>query len=180
MLQRLKLLPLKAEMDESLVELGNINGVFGIQGWVKVFSYTSPRIQITDYRGWLVRHNGIDTEFRVLRGREQGKAIVAQLDGVDTRNASEALVGGTIFVPSNQLETLGEGEYYWSQLIGLKVVNQQGAELGTVEWLFETGNNDVMVVQGDKERFIPYIKDNFVKAIDLDSETIVVDWDPDF
>lgn len=168
------------DASEPLVELGNINGVFGIQGWVKVFSHTSPRVQITDYRRWLVRHNGQETEYRILRGREQGKAIVAQLEGVDTRNASEALVGATIFVHSDQLAELGEGEYYWSQLIGLNVVNQQGVDLGNLEWLFETGNNDVMVVQGDKERFIPYIQDNFVKKVDLDAGKILVDWDPDF
>ena len=167
-------------LDQSLVELGKINGVFGIQGWVKVFSYTSPRIQVTDYRRWLVRHNGQDQEYRVLRGREQGKAIVAQLEGVSDRNASEALIGATVFVHSNQLEGLGDGEYYWSQLIGLAVVNLQGVELGNIDWLFETGNNDVMVVQGDKERFIPYIQDSFVKNIDLESGKIVVDWDPDF
>ena len=171
---------MKIEEAQSLVELGKVNGVFGIQGWVKVFSYTSPRIQITDYRRWLVRHNGQDQEYRVLRGREQGKAIVAQLEGIDTRNASEALVGATIFVYSHQLVQLGEGEYYWSQLIGLNVLNEQGVDLGNLEWLFETGNNDVMVVQGDKERFIPYIRDNFVKKVDLESGTILVDWDPDF
>lgn len=167
-------------MDPTLVELGNINGVFGIQGWVKVFSHTSPRIQITDYRVWLVRHNSQYQEYRILRGREQGKAIVAQLEGVDTRNASEAMVGATIFVRSDQLEDLSEGEYYWSQLIGLSVVNEQGIVLGSVDWLFETGNNDVMVVQGDKERFIPYIKGSFVKSVDLDLGKILVDWDPDF
>ena len=171
---------MKIEEEQSLVELGKINGVFGIQGWVKVFSYTSPRIQITDYRRWLLRHNGRDQEYRVLRGREQGKAIVAQLEGIETRNASEALVGATVFVYSHQLVQLGEGEYYWSQLIGLNVVNEQGVDLGNLEWLFETGNNDVMVVQGDKERFIPYIRDSFVKNVDLKSGVILVDWDPDF
>ncbi|MGB1310388.1 MAG: ribosome maturation factor RimM [Leucothrix sp.] len=171
---------MQAESDQSLVELGKINGVFGIKGWVKVFSYTSPRIQVTDYRRWLLRHNGQDQEYRVLRGREQGKAIVAQLEGIDTRNDSEALIGATVYVHSHQLEALGEGEYYWSQLIGLGVINLQGTDLGHIEWLFETGNNDVMVVQGDKERFIPYIRDNFVKSVDLEANKITVDWDPDF
>ena len=168
------------EDQKSLVELGNINGVFGIQGWVKVFSFTSPRIQVTDYRRWLVRYKGSDTEYKVLRGRVQGKAIVAQLEGVDDRNKAEALVGAEIFVRSDQLEKLEEGEYYWSQLIGLQVINQQDVDLGTVDWLFETGNNDVMVVDGDKERFIPYIRNDFVKEIDLESGKILVDWDADF
>ena len=166
--------------EQTLVELGKINGVFGIQGWVKVFSHTSPRVQITDYRRWLLKHNGTEKEYNVLRGREQGKAIIAQLEGVTDRNTSESMVGATIFVGSDQLEVLGEGEYYWSQLLGLSVVNTEGKELGKVDWLFETGNNDVMVVQGDKERFIPYIRDDFVKSVDLEKKVILVDWDPDF
>jgi len=169
-----------SDKQTDLVELGNINGVFGIQGWVKVFSHTSPRIQVTDYRRWLLKHNGQEREYRVLRGRVQGKAIVAQLEGVDDRNQSEALVGATIYVHQDQLEKLGEGEYYWSELVGLQVYTQEGVDLGKVDWLFETGNNDVMVVAGDKERFIPYIKDNFVKVIDLNAGKIIVDWDPDF
>lgn len=168
------------EKQDDLIELGNINGVFGIQGWVKVFSHTSPRIQITDYRKWLVKHQGETIEYRVLRGRVQGKAIIAQLEGITDRNQSEAMVGATIYVRKSQLEKLGEGEYYWSELIGLRVVNLQGVDLGEVDWLFETGNNDVMVVAGDKERFIPYVKDNFVKEISLEDQKIIVDWDPDF
>lgn len=168
------------ENKDELIELGNISGAFGIQGWVKVFSHTSPRIQITDYRKWLVKQQGDESEYRVLRGRVQGKSIVAQLEGVDDRNQSEALIGAVIYVRQSQLEKLDEGEYYWSDLIGLQVVNLEGVDLGHVDWLFETGNNDVMVVAGDKERFIPYIKDNFVKSIDLDAKQIIVDWDPDF
>lgn len=168
------------ENKDELIELGNISGAFGIQGWVKVFSHTSPRIQITDYRKWLVKQHGDESEYRVLRGRVQGKSIVAQLEGVDDRNQSEALIGAVIYVRQSQLEKLDEGEYYWSDLIGLQVVNLEGVDLGHVDWLFETGNNDVMVVAGDKERFIPYIKDNFVKSIDLDAKQIIVDWDPDF
>ncbi|MCL4161327.1 UNVERIFIED_CONTAM: hypothetical protein GTU68_044819, partial [Idotea baltica] len=143
-------------------------------------SHTSPRIQVTDYRQWLVVHRGETTEYRVLRGRVQGKAIVAQLEGVDDRNQSEDLVGATIYVHKNQLEKLREGEYYWSELIGLRVTNLEGVDLGHVDWLFETGNNDVMVVAGDKERFVPYVKDRFVKRIDVDAGEIIVDWDPDF
>lgn len=168
------------EIQDELIELGNINGVFGIQGWVKVFSHTSPRIQITDYRQWVVKHQGKITEYRVLRGRVQGKAIVAQLEGIDDRNQSEAMVGATVYVHKSQLEKLGEGEYYWSELIGLQVENLEGVDLGEVDWLFETGNNDVMVVTGDKERFIPYVKDRFVKSIDVSAGKIIVDWDPDF
>ena len=169
-----------AEICDELVELGNINGVFGIQGWVKVFSHTSPRIQITDYRQWVVKHQGRTADYRVLRGRIQGKAIVAQLEGVDDRNQSEVMIGATIYVRTSQLEKLGEGEYYWSELIGAQVFNLEDIDLGRVDWLFETGNNDVMVVQGDKERFIPYIKDRFVKSIDVNAAKIIVDWDPDF
>jgi 16S rRNA processing protein RimM len=168
------------DKETELVELGSINGVFGVQGWVKVFSHTSPRIQITDYRRWVLRQHGQETECKVLRGRVQGKSIVAQLDTIADRNQAEAMIGAVIYVHSDQLEVLAEGEYYWSQLVGLKVCTLDNVDLGVVDWLFETGNNDVMVVAGDRERFIPYVKGDFVKEVDLEAGKIVVDWDPDF
>lgn len=73
----------------------------------------------------------------------------------------------------------GIDEYYWSQLTGLSVVNQQGIELGEVANLFETGANDVMVVKGDKERLIPFTE-FAVHEVDLDNKKIIVDWDADF
>ena len=72
------------------------------------------------------------------------------------------------------------GELYWSDLEGLRVRTVEGRELGTVSHLFETGANDVIVVKGDRERLIPFLRDSVVREVDLAAGTMIVDWDPDF
>ena len=115
----------------------------------------------------------------VKEGRRQGRGIVVHLMGYDDREQATALVGADIAVPRTQLPRLKKGEYYWSQLQGLRVTNLQGVELGRVSHLFETGSNDVLVVAGEREYLIPYLPD-VVQAIDLDAGTLSVDWDADF
>ena len=65
-------------------------------------------------------------------------------------------------------------------LEGLRVLNREGIELGTVSYLFETGANDVMVVKGDREHLIPYVPEQFIVEVDFDKGEVLVDWDADF
>ncbi|MDO6461788.1 ribosome maturation factor RimM [Granulosicoccaceae sp. 1_MG-2023] len=166
--------------DDKLVPLGRISGVFGLQGWVKVFSDTDPREQIVTYRQWLLLKGSDQQSVRVLRGKRQGKSIVAHLEGVDDRTAAEALIGRTIAVYRSQLPVLPEDEYYWSDLVGLEVVTTEAVVLGKVDHLFQTGANDVMSVKGERERLVPWIRDQVIKQVDLATGCITVDWDPDF
>jgi len=161
------------------ITLGKIVGVFGVKGWVKLFSETRPREQIFKYNPWLLDLNGTIVETEVLDGRQQGKGLIASLKGYTDCDAARQLVGAEILIPQDSLPATGINEYYWSQLGGLKVVNQQGIELGVVSHLFETGANDVLVVKGDKERLIPFTEFAVVE-VDLDSKKIIVDWDEDF
>ncbi|MEA1888801.1 MAG: ribosome maturation factor RimM [Pseudomonadota bacterium] len=164
------------------ITLGKIVGVFGVKGWVKVFSETRPREQIFKYSPWTLELNGSVVEIKVLDGRVQGKGLVASLDGVKDCDAAGKLVGAEISIPQQVLPAAGIDEYYWSQLAGLNVENAQGVNLGRVTGLFETGANDVMVVKGgkvDKEHLIPFTEFAVID-VDLDNEKIVVDWDPDF
>ena len=163
------------------IHLGEISGVFGVKGWVKVFSHTMPRENIVKYKTWQlssaeVKHQSI----RVLNGRRQGKVIVAQLEGITDPDQARQLIGVKIFIAKEQLAKLKKGEYYWSELEGLAVVTTTGVDLGKVAWLFETGNNDVLVVEGDRERYIPYITGDVIISVDLKSSKMVVDWDPEF
>ncbi len=163
------------------IHLGEISGVFGVKGWVKVFSHTMPRENIVKYKTWQLssaeaKHQSI----RVLNGRRQGKVIVAQLEGITDPDQARQLIGVKIFIAKEQLAKLKKGEYYWSELEGLAVVTTTGVDLGKVAWLFETGNNDVLVVEGDRERYIPYITGDVVISVDLKSSKMVVDWDPEF
>jgi 16S rRNA processing protein RimM len=161
------------------ITLGKIVGVFGVRGWVKVFSETRPREQIFKYSPWLLELNGKVAEVEVKEGRAQGKGLVAHLDGYTDCDLAKQLIGAEISIPQTELPAAGIGEYYWSQLIGLQVKNIQGIELGEVIDLFETGANDVLVVKGERERFIPFTE-FAVTEINLEDGKLTVDWDADF
>jgi 16S rRNA processing protein RimM len=165
--------------DDDLISVGHILGVHGVRGQVRVFSNTSPRDNILKYSPWVIRHAGMD-QVSAVSGRRQGKNVIASLDCINDREHAEVLTGAEILIYRHQLPELSEGEYYWSQLIGLKVVNQDQHDLGTIDQMIETGANDVMVVQGDRERLIPYVMDDVVKSVDLQQQQITVDWEIDY
>jgi 16S rRNA processing protein RimM len=154
--------------------------VYGVGGWVRVFSYTEPRGNIVDYQPWHLR-SGDDWEPRRLaEGRVHGKGVIARLEGCEDRDQALALMNREIGVRRDQLPATAPGEYYWSDLMGLEVVNLQHASLGKVDHLLETGANDVLVVVGDRERLIPFVQHDVVKRVDLETGVIQVDWDKDF
>lgn len=165
---------------EAWVQLGRISGLYGVKGWVKVFSYTEPRDSIIKYPRWFLVRNGQRTEVVPESGRGHGKGVVAKLEGVDDRDQAAQWIGADIEVPRADLPPSEDGSWYWTDLIGLEVVNLKGERLGQVETLLETGANDVLVVQGERERLIPFILERFVKKIDLDAGLIEVDWDREF
>ena len=166
--------------------LGSISGIHGVKGWLKIFSHTSPRIKITEYNQWFLRKKDEDWKpIKVLDGKVQGKNIIALLDGVTDRNQVESLIGSKIAIESNQLEKLLDGEYYWKDLIGLSVLTEKGDELGKIDWLFNSGSNDVIVVKDKssgevKERMLPFLRDDVVLSIDMEKSEMIVNWDPDF
>ena len=166
--------------DRELLELGKISGVFGVKGWVKVFSNTDPREGITNYSPWQVKHKGQWREYQVEAGQRQGKTVIAKLKGIDDRDQALLLTGAKIAIHPEQLEALDKDEYYWHQLEGLKVVTTLGVELGEVSHMMETGANDVMVVKGERERLIPFTQGHAVVNVDLSEGVITVDWDPEF
>jgi len=123
----------------------------------------------------------------VLDGRVQGKTIVARLEGIEDRDAAEALIGQSIAVPRSELPALEDGAVYWTDLIGMRVLTRDGVDVGPVVRLFETGANDVLVVgderQGSKagsEILVPWIRPDVVVQVDRQARRIEVDWDPDF
>lgn len=168
-----------AQLSDDLIEIGHIIGAHGVRGQVKVFSQTSPRENILTYSPWLIDQSGRQY-LTDVSGKRQGKNVIASLAEVVDRNAAEALSGAKIMIRREQLPELDQGEYYWSQLIGLQVVNQEGVHLGQVDQMMETGANDVLVVQGDRERLIPYVIEDVIKSIDLEQQQINVDWKEDY
>lgn len=160
---------------------GQISGVFGVKGWVKVFSFTQPRENILQYSPWLLQKNNQISEIKVIAGQRHGNAVVAELEGVSDRDSAAALMGSEILIRRQQLPKPKAGEYYWADLVGITVLTESGVDLGKVDHLLETGANDVLVVvDGETERLIPFLQQQTVLNIDLDGGKMIVDWDPDF
>jgi 16S rRNA processing protein RimM len=166
--------------DDEMIILGRVSGLFGVKGWIKVYSHTSPRQGILGYKTWYLKQDGGWQRHALAAGQAQGKGVVAKLAGYDDRDQAAALIGIDIAVKREQLPKLAPGEYYWSDLEGLRVETVDGVDLGVVSHLFETGANDVLVVKGERERLIPYTRGEAIKEVDLQAGRIIVDWDPDF
>jgi 16S rRNA processing protein RimM len=161
------------------VVVGRVTGVFGVKGWVRVFSYTDPPGNILQYGPWLVGERG-EKSFRVLDGATHGRGVIAHLEGIDDRDVARGLIGAEIRVSRANFGKTGRDEYYWSDLVGLTVVNEEGVELGRVDDLLATGANDVLVVVGDRRRLVPFVPGAVVKSVDVAGGTLRVAWDEDF
>jgi len=172
------------------VIIAKITAVYGVKGWVKIHSFTDPLSNFFGYSDVYFCKSGKWQRAEFDECRPHGKGIVGHLVGVDGRDAAAAFCGLELAVAGDALPALEEDDFYWHQLIGLKVntllPSGESCLLGEVDHLLETGANDVLVVRkcagsiDDKERLIPYVPGQFVKDIDLDAKVISVDWDPEF
>lgn len=166
---------------ESPVVVGKICGVYGIKGWVKILSYTRPRENLLEFDPWLIGSGITWRPARVLDRGVSGGAITVRLDAVADRTAARGLVGTEIAVERRQLPKLPPGQFYWSDLVGMRVVTGAGAEFGHVTGLMETGANDVLEVRAATGRIlIPFVPGHVIKSVDVASGAIVVDWDPEY
>lgn len=163
-----------------MVVMGKIVAAQGIQGWVKVQTFTEYLDSLLDYDVWYAGNEAAWKPVKVLGAKVHGKVVIAKLEGVADRTAAEKLKGQLIAVPRAELPQQDEDEYYWTDLIGMTVRNLQDEALGTVENLLETGANDVLVVQGEHgQLLVPFIA-SAVQDVDLASKMIRVDWQADY
>jgi 16S rRNA processing protein RimM len=169
--------------DDRLVVVGQIAGVYGVRGWVKIRSYTAPQENLFKYQPWTLRASApaVPASIKLLQWRVQGKGLIAQFDGYSDRDQAALLNGAEILVQRSALPKPKKDEYYWSDLIGLRVINREAIELGVVDHLLETGANDVLVVKGaEKEHLVPWVPGPYVLDVNLAEGVIRVDWDADF
>lgn len=160
----------------AMVVVGRFGAPYGVKGWLNVTSYTDPLDNLVGYRPWFVDRRGNWSELTVAQTRPHRGGFVAQIVGIEDRNAAQALVGQAIGVPDSALPEAGEDEFYWKDLIGLDVVDQSGEVLGQVAELMETGANDVIVVRtADGDMLVPFVR-HVVIDVDLPAKRIVVDW----
>lgn len=161
------------------VVLGRIGGTFGVQGWVRIASYTDPPENILDYGRWYLGRAGQRHPVEVEDARMTGKGVQAKLAGIDTPEAARVHVGVEIAVRRSELPPTAPGEYYWSDLEGLEALTPGGESLGRVDHFRTTPAGDVAVIRGAREHWIPFVKDRIVK-VDLDAGSIVFDWGVDW
>lgn len=173
----------------NLIDVGRICGVFGVKGWVKVKSSTEPEDNIFSYSPWWLKTKHGVKAFEVVEYQRHSAGLVVHLKDVDDRDLAQTLNLSNVSIERQQLKELPDGDFYWHQLIGLRVAttfNGELKDLGVVASVLETGANDVLVIKpddgsvDDKERLVPYIVDNYVVSVNLDEQQIIVDWDPDF
>lgn len=173
--------------------VGRITAAYGIKGWVKVHSYTDPPENIFQFDTWLLGNAATASagvSVKIDSYKQHGKGFVACVKGYNDRTAAEAICQRDILVDRGELPVLPEGEYYWQQLIGLRVISCYGEPaspqlLGVISSLMETGANDILVVSpcsdsiDQRERLLPYVE-MYVLKVDLANQQMLVDWDPAF
>lgn len=178
---------LKPVAPKQPIVLGKMGSAYGIRGWLRVFSSTENAESIFDYQPWFIQQAGQWQHIELEDWKRHSQDLIIKVKGIDDRDAAAQLTNCEITVDSTQLPALEEGDYYWKDLMGCKVVNLDGYEMGKVIDLMETGSNDVLVVKanlkdafGVQERLIPFLDEQVIKKVDLATGTIEVDWDPGF
>ncbi|GFE84462.1 ribosome maturation factor RimM [Steroidobacter agaridevorans] len=168
-----------AQADDRWVVLGKIGSTFGVQGWVRITSYTDPPENILDYDRWHLHRAGQWEAVEVEGGRMTAKGVLAKLVGIETPEEARLQVGIEIAVLRSELPPTAPGEFYWSDLEGLEAVTPSGESLGRLDHFRSTPGGDIAVVKGAREHWIPFVKDRIVK-VDLDAGRIVFDWGVDW
>ncbi len=176
----------KPDTDDEWVVLGEIGRVHGLQGWLRLISFTSPIENILEYSRFQANIKGKSTQLELDEHRRLNKALLVHFKGYDDPETARLLTGTELAIAFEKLPQLDSGEFYWHQLEGLVVVNQHGQRFGRVSHLLETGANDVLVVRADdesidnRERLIPYLRDSVIGEVDLEAGTIRVEWEADY
>jgi 16S rRNA processing protein RimM len=164
--------------------MARVLGPYGIQGWIKARPYTASIAALLDYTTWWLAP-AADTDawraYAVGSARQHGDTLVAALDGVADREAALQWRGAWVAVPRSALPAPKAGEFYWSDLVGLAVVNRAAETLGRVSKVLETGAHPVLQVESEDgaERLIPVVA-AYVDAIDPAAGRITVDWPADY
>ena len=159
-----------------LIELGQCLGAYGLKGGVRILSYTRPTDNIFTYKEFLLKKGESYGAFSLQRTHTSGGRLIVYFNGVCDRQSAEDLSGSSIYVDRVSLPTSAENQYYWVDLIGFKVLDADGKELGFVSGFIETGGHDVLRIAGKRELLIPFVMDMYILKVDMESSTIFADW----
>jgi 16S rRNA processing protein RimM len=170
-----------------LTQVGHITGAYGIAGGIRVSPYSPDADALLQVKTWWLDKPAL-RPVKVRTARLHSGDVVATLADVKDRDAAEALKGAAISIPRSEFPALPEDEYYWTDLIGMDVVNLQGEALGKVADMMHNGAQSILRIMpvpdelaSDKaqERLVPFV-DQFVKEVDVAGRKITLDWGLDY
>lgn len=181
-----------ADLPGDAVEVGRIHDAWGVKGWFKVLPHSASPEALFSSRRWYLQPPDKAARpaftgtvlLRIREAKDHSDSVVASAHEVDDRQAAEALKGARVFIPRSSFPTAGKDEYYWVDLIGLRVANREGVDLGEVRDLLATGPQTVLVLAYEAdgkpaERMIPFVS-AYVDEVDLAGRRITVDWQADY
>lgn len=162
-------------MEHDLCPIGRVVKSHGVRGKVKVAYFgTDPGRFPRALKVFIKNNQGKPEPYEVLEVTPQPPRLILRLKGIDRVEETENLIGKEIFIPKGDLPLKEEGEYYWYEIIGMKVETEKGKRLGTVKGIFPTGAHDVYVVEGRRgEIFLPAAEE-VIKSIDCRRKVMTV------
>ena len=140
--------------NDKTINIGKVIGLHGVKGWLKILSFSSPPENIFNYKSLIISNKYINQIFHIEDSRKQGKKILIKLDNIDDRTSAESLKESDIYIQRSDLPQLSEDTYYWEDLLGFNVFNQNNIKIGNVDSFIETGSNDVLIVKTTKNKNI--------------------------
>jgi len=163
-------------LDTEKILIAKIQAHQGLNGWLKIYSYSESKKKFSNYKHFFVIQN--KTYMRLdVEDIQVTKSIKIKFKNFSLREHSNEYIGKNLYIDREQLVELDENQYYWNDLIGLDVYLDEGEQIGVVNDIIETGSNDVLVIKGSKgkEILIPYVFGNSVKQVILDEKKIIID-----
>jgi 16S rRNA processing protein RimM len=168
-----------------MIELGVVRGAYGLKGWARIAPHDAEAVVLRAARRWWLKHGSRVVGLDVTGVRRHGGGLVAKWAGCDTPEAVEALRGSPVSVARGEFPAAAEGEFYWVDLVGARVINRAGVELGRVTGLRNNGAQDLLEVAPDAARgagtalLLPLVE-GYVDAVDASQGVIRVDWEADW
>jgi 16S rRNA processing protein RimM len=166
---------LSRDLPDNLILIGKVIRPHGIGGSLKILSYAqSPETFKSSGAVYLERGSGALSEYQVSSIKPQKNLFLLKLEGVNTLEEAESYRGAGIFLRKEDLGSKEEGEYFWFELIGIKVYSTRGELIGTLKHIFPTPSNDIYVIEGGKEEILIPATHVAVREIDLENRRMIV------
>ena len=164
--------------ENNWVVMGKFGRPFGIKGQIYVHSFATHIDDLLNYHPWYQKSKDGFNAIALVEPNVRNDHILVSVEGFESREKVSALTNQLIYILKNQLPELRTDEYYWHELIGMRVLSSDDAFKGYVVEVMATGSNDVLVVTHDDKRYlVPFLLDSVIESIDKETRCIKVDWD---